>query len=102
MKQSNDGSLELGAVARVNGGGAEGFPHNGLADVRGDEERNARAKTIALLKQLIEQQNNQARNEQLDMLKKKNTRKHKQTWMMMSKQMPKPRSDGSPYMPLMT
>lgn len=57
--------------AGVDGGGAEGFPDNGLTDVGGDEERDTRAQTVALLEQLVQQQDNQTCNEELE--KKKQT-----------------------------
>ena len=40
MEQGNDGALELGAAASIDGGGAEGLPDNVLADVRGNEQRD--------------------------------------------------------------
>ena len=40
--------------ASVDSGRTEGLPHNGLADVGSDKERNTRAQTIAFLKQLVE------------------------------------------------
>lgn len=56
--------------ASVDGGGAEGLPDDCLADVGGNEERDSRAQTIALLEQLIQQQDNQTCNKEL---KKKHT-----------------------------
>ena len=35
--------------ASVDSGWTEGLPHNGLADVGGNEERNTRAQTVAFL-----------------------------------------------------
>lgn len=51
--------------ASVDSGGAEGLPHDRLTDVGCDEERDTRAQTIALLQQLIQQQDDQTRNEEL-------------------------------------
>jgi len=95
MKHSNDGSLKLstwitGATrlaiimqrwthlirrdsalrcsrtsARVDGGGAEGLPDDRLADVGCDEERDTGAQTVALLEQLIQQQDNQTCDKEL-------------------------------------
>ena len=45
VEQSDHGALEFGAAASVDGGGGEGLPDDGLADVGGDEQRNSRAKT---------------------------------------------------------
>lgn len=80
MKESNDRSLKLSTCekynrqscgyykndpvqfvficgiltsASVDSGGTEGLPDNCLTDVGGNEERDTRAKTIALLEQLI-------------------------------------------------
>ena len=49
VKESDDGPLKLGPTARVDGGRAERPPDDRLADVCGDEEGDARAKTVALL-----------------------------------------------------
>lgn len=51
--------------ASVDGGGAEGLPDDCLTDVSCNEKRNTRAETIALLQQLIQQQDNQTCNEEL-------------------------------------
>ena len=45
VEQCDHGALELGAAAGVDGGGGEGLPDDGLADVGGDKQRNSRAKT---------------------------------------------------------
>lgn len=65
MEESDNGSLELGTTAGVDGRGREGLPDDGLADVRRDEQRDSATKTIALLQQLIQQNDNQTRNDQL-------------------------------------
>ena len=51
--------------ASVDSGGAEGLPDDCLANVGGDEEGDTRAEAIALLKQLVQQQDNQTCNEEL-------------------------------------
>jgi hypothetical protein len=53
VEQGNECTLELGTTALVEGLRAECLPDDGLADVGGDEERNARAQTIALLQHLV-------------------------------------------------
>ena len=53
VEERNDSALELRAEARVDGGGAEGLPHDRLADVGGNEEGDARAKPVALLQELV-------------------------------------------------
>ena len=45
VEQRDHGALELCAAAGVHCGGGEGLPHDSLADVRSDEQRNTRAKT---------------------------------------------------------
>lgn len=45
--------------ASVDSGGAEGLPDDCLTDVGGNEERDTRAQPVALLEQLIQQQDNQ-------------------------------------------
>lgn len=56
----------LRTSASVHSGGAEGLPDNCLTDVGGNEEWDTRAKTVALLEELIQQQNNQTGHKQLE------------------------------------
>ena len=56
--------------ASVDGGGAERLPHDGLADVCGDEQGDPRAQAIPLLQKFIQKQNNQASHKELSALKK--------------------------------
>lgn len=51
--------------ACVDSGGAEGLPDDCLTDVGCNKERDTRAQTVALLKQLIQQQDNQTCNKKL-------------------------------------
>ena len=44
---------------------AECLPNNRLADIRGNEQRDAGAKAIALLQQLIQQNDNDSGQEKL-------------------------------------
>jgi len=53
MEERDDRTLELGTAAVVDGRGGESLPHDVLADVGGDEQRDSRAKTVALLQKLI-------------------------------------------------
>ena len=48
VEQRDDSALELGAATGVHGGGAESFPDDALALVRGDEQGDARAEAVAL------------------------------------------------------
>ena len=66
MDKGNDGTLELGSTTSVNGGGREGLPHDGLADVGGNEERDTAAETVAFLEELVKQDDNQTGDHKLD------------------------------------
>ena len=67
VEEGDDGALELGAAAGVDGGGRERLPDDRLADVGGDEQRDAGAEAVALLKEFVQQKNDQAGNEKLSM-----------------------------------
>ena len=49
VEQRDNSTLKLGATAGVDGRRRERLPNNRLADVRRDEQGDARAKTVALL-----------------------------------------------------
>ena len=66
MDQGDDGALEFGTTTGIDGSGRESLPHDGLADIGSDEERNTAAETVALLEKLIEENDNQASNDELD------------------------------------
>lgn len=66
VEEGNDGTLELGSTASVDGGRREGLPDDALADVGGNEERDTRAETVALLEKLIEENDNKAGNNELE------------------------------------
>lgn len=80
VEESNDGTLEFRTTTSVDGGGGEGLPHNGLADVCRDEERDTASKTVALLEQLIEENDDQTSNNQLDNQQNTDT-STKVTWL---------------------
>lgn len=73
VEESDQGTLELGAVTDVVGGGAEGLPEDGLADVGSDEERNTRSQTVTLLQELIQENNDDTGNNQLEDQEQANT-----------------------------
>ena len=60
MDEGNESSLEFSATACVDCRGTECFPNDRLANVRSNEEGDTRAKPIALLQQLVEDDNDQA------------------------------------------
>ena len=66
MEERNDGALELGTATGVDGGGGEGLPNDGLADVSRDEERDTGAETVALLEELVEEDDDELGRNELD------------------------------------
>jgi hypothetical protein len=60
------GASELGATAGVDGGGGEGNPNDGFADVGGDEEGYTRAEAVPFLEELIEENNDEGGDNELD------------------------------------
>mmetsp|Transcript_59204 Transcript_59204/g.125848 ORF Transcript_59204/g.125848 Transcript_59204/m.125848 type:complete len:316 (+) Transcript_59204:729-1676(+) len=65
VEQGDDGALELRPASRVDGRGAEGLPHDVLANVGGDEEADAAAEPVSLLEELVQSEDDQSRAEQL-------------------------------------
>lgn len=74
MEQSGNGSLEFWSTSSVNGGGTEGFPDNGFANVCGDEERDTGAKTVALLQELVKEDDDESGRDELEDEEKADTR----------------------------
>lgn len=66
MEESNDGTLKFGTTTGVDCGGGEGLPDNRLADVGGNEEGDATSKTVTLLEQFVEKNDNETSDDQLD------------------------------------
>lgn len=65
VEQSNDGTLELSTTTSVDGGRGESLPDDVLANVGGDKQRDTRTKTITLLQQFIEDDNDDTGKEEL-------------------------------------
>ena len=65
MEEGNDSTLELGSLVGSDGNGGEASPEDVLADIGCDEQRDTRAETVALLKELIEKDHNDASSEEL-------------------------------------
>mmetsp|Transcript_48505 Transcript_48505/g.103923 ORF Transcript_48505/g.103923 Transcript_48505/m.103923 type:complete len:204 (-) Transcript_48505:300-911(-) len=65
MEECNDGALKLSALAGVDCRGAQRLPHNRLTDVRGNEQRNAGSKAVALLKELVQKNGEHPSEEEL-------------------------------------
>jgi len=66
VDKGNESTLELRTATSVDGGGRESLPHDGLADVGGNEERDTAAETVALLEELVEEDNDQTSDHQLN------------------------------------
>jgi hypothetical protein len=66
VDKGDDGTLELGTSAGVNGSGRESLPDDRLADVGGDEEGDTTAETVALLEELIEEDDDKSGGKKLD------------------------------------
>jgi hypothetical protein len=65
MEQSDDSSLELGSLISPDGNRREGLPHDSLANVGGNEQRNSGSKTVTLLQKLIKHKNHETSDEEL-------------------------------------
>ena len=66
MEQGDESSFELGSTASVDGGGGEGLPNDRLADVGSNEEVDSRAESVALLEELVEEDDNESSDDELD------------------------------------
>lgn len=66
VDKGDDGTLELGTSASVDGGRRESLPDDRLADVGSDEEGDTAAETVALLEELIEENDDQSGGKKLD------------------------------------
>ena len=66
MEESNDSAFEFSSSADVDGGGREGLPDDGFADVGGDEEGDAGAETVAFGEELVEEKDDHSGDEELD------------------------------------
>ena len=65
VDEGDECPLELRPAPGVDGRGREGLPDDGLADVGGDEEGDAGAQAVALLQQLVQDDDDHAGGEQL-------------------------------------
>ena len=66
MEERDYGSLELGTLPGVDGGGGEGLPDYVLANVGGDEEGDSGAQAVALLEELVEDDHDEAGEDELE------------------------------------
>lgn len=65
MESGNDSALKFSTLVSADSHRREALPHDGLANVGSDEERNTRAETISLLQKLIEHQYHETSEEKL-------------------------------------
>lgn len=73
MEQSDDGTLKFRSTTGVNSSGGERLPDNALANVGSDKERDTGSQAIALLEELVKENNNEAGNNKLKDKKKADT-----------------------------
>ena len=66
VNKGDDGTLEFRTSASVDGGRRESLPDDRLANVGSDEERNTTAETVALLEELVEENDDQSSGEELE------------------------------------
>ena len=66
VEQGDDGTFEFLSTTVVDSGGREGSPDDRFADVGGDEQADARANTVALLQEFVQQENDDTSGRQLN------------------------------------
>ena len=66
MEEGNESTLEFRSTAGVDGSGRECFPDDGLADVGSNEERDTGTETVALLKKLVKENDDESGDDELD------------------------------------
>ena len=80
VDEGENGTLELRATASVDSHWAESLPKDLLADIGGNEERDTRAETVALLEELVKEDDNQASDDKLDDEQDANTETKLRWW----------------------
>ncbi|KAG8922101.1 hypothetical protein FRC02_012131 [Tulasnella sp. 418] len=66
MEEGDNGTLEFGSATGIEGGGGECLPDDALADVGGDKEGDTGSKTVALLKELIKEDDDESSDDELE------------------------------------
>jgi hypothetical protein len=66
VDKADNSTLELRTTASVDGGRRECAPDDRLADVSRDEERDTATKTVALLEELVKENDNDGGSKKLD------------------------------------
>mmetsp|Transcript_3716 Transcript_3716/g.8104 ORF Transcript_3716/g.8104 Transcript_3716/m.8104 type:complete len:249 (-) Transcript_3716:19-765(-) len=66
MEKRDDSTFEFSSSTGVDGCGTESLPDDSFTNVSGNENRNTRSKTISLLQELVEGEDNQTGAEKLE------------------------------------
>ena len=66
VEQRHDRALEFGPAASIDGGRGECLPYNRLTDVGRDEERDTGSEPVALLEELIEEDDDEGGRDELN------------------------------------
>lgn len=66
MEEGDERSLKLGAATRVDRGGRECLPDDRFADVGRDEEVDPAPESVALLEELVEEDDDEGRDDELE------------------------------------
>ena len=66
VEESDDGAFKLDTVLGLDRDGRERLPQDGLADVGGDEEGDAASETVALLEELVKEDDNDSGEGELE------------------------------------
>jgi len=65
VEESDEGTFKFWATASVYGCGGESLPDDGFADVGGNEERDAGSEAVALLEELVEEDDDEGGRDEL-------------------------------------
>lgn len=66
VEECDESTFEFWSTSSVDGCGRESFPDNRFANVRSDEEIDTGSETVTLLQQLVKENDEQARNDELE------------------------------------
>jgi hypothetical protein len=66
VEQGNDGTLEFGPPASVDGSRGKGLPDDGLANVGSDEQVDTGSETVALGEEFVEQEHDRGGGDELE------------------------------------
>jgi len=66
VEESNDCTFEFSTLLRADRDGREGLPEDDLADVGGDEERDAGSEAVTLLEEFVKEDDNDSGKGELE------------------------------------